>query len=474
MATYRIGISSEFSLDAGVGIGTATPGNGLGDLRVEGTYKTEDLDVLGVSTLSRYAGFAVDKINIDTSRDVTLTGEHSTLGDIVVGLTSTFTVSVGATVDIGTVPSVSIGTHFSPPTGGVEERPEVPVEGIVRFNKDLNTLEFYNGVDWRQFTVSGASGRGLFCGGYYPAVGSPYGLKNIEYINIATQGNSHRFGDLVDAQGLMDAASSSTRMVVSGGYNSSFGSGNVEDIQYVTMASEGNAIDFGNQTNATYGTGACSSSTRALIMGGNRMPTSSPYDDGNDGSNVICYIEIATLGDGTDFGDMSRRRAYPASCGDSVRAVIFGGYANEVGAGGINDMETVNYASKGNGVEFGNLAEAGSTKAKSNSVKAIIGGTSGGSSTYTNVIQSLSIQSLGNAVYFGGRSVGEGIGNACSSQTRMVFAGGRTLAAPSTGHKHIDYVEFASEGNSISFGDLGYLAAEAGGSSDSHGGLGGY
>ena len=126
MATYRIGISSEFSLDAGVGIGTATPGNGLGDLRVDGTYKTEDLDVLGVSTLSRYAGFAADNINI-ASRDVSLTGENQTIGDIVVGVNSTFTVSVGATVDIGTVPSVSIGTHFSPPTGGVEERPEAPV-----------------------------------------------------------------------------------------------------------------------------------------------------------------------------------------------------------------------------------------------------------------------------------------------------------------------------------------------------------
>ena len=86
MATYRIGIGTEFKLDAGVGIGTATPGNGLGDLRVDGTYKTEDLDVLGVSTLSRYAGFAAEKINIDTSRDVTLTGEHQTIGDIDVGV----------------------------------------------------------------------------------------------------------------------------------------------------------------------------------------------------------------------------------------------------------------------------------------------------------------------------------------------------------------------------------------------------
>jgi len=469
MPSYRIGVGSDFVLkNRNIGIGKDNPTR---NLDVAGTTKSKYLDVSGVSTLTSYSGFH----SLEQSGDTTLSADNTAMGDIVVGVGETFTVSSGSTVSVRTFGTISIGTHFSLPTGGVEDRPEVPVEGTVRFNRDLNTLEFYNGVEWRQFTVSGQSGRGLFCGAYHPGLsGTNYGSKSIEYINIATQGNSKSFGDLVDAQGLMDAASSSTRMVISAGYNSSFGGGNVEDIQYVTMASEGNAIDFGNQTNATYGTGACSSSTRALIMGGNRMPASSPYDDGNDGSNVICYIEIATTGNALDFDDMNQRRGYPASCGDRVRAVILGGYATEIGAGGINTMETVNYASKGTGVEFGNLVESGSTKAKSNSVKAIMGGTNGGSGTYTNVIQSLSIQSLGNAVYFGDRIAGEGIGNVCSSQTRLTMAGGRTLAAPSTGHKTIDYVEFASEGSSISFGDLGYLAAEAGGSSDSHGGLGGY
>ena len=115
MATYRIGIGSFNLKDGAVGIGTES--TGLGNLKVEGTYKTTDLDVTGVSTFTRYAGFAADELSI--SRDTSLTGEHLTTGDIVVGVNSTFTVSVGATVDVGTVPSVSIGTHFSPPKGGV-------------------------------------------------------------------------------------------------------------------------------------------------------------------------------------------------------------------------------------------------------------------------------------------------------------------------------------------------------------------
>ena len=41
----------------------------------------------------------------------------------------------------------------SVPNGGTNDRQETPIEGTVRFNTDLNTLEFFNGVEWRQFTI---------------------------------------------------------------------------------------------------------------------------------------------------------------------------------------------------------------------------------------------------------------------------------------------------------------------------------
>ena len=40
---------------------------------------------------------------------------------------------------------VSVTSHFSVPNGGIDERPEIAIEGTVRFNDDLNTLEFFNG-----------------------------------------------------------------------------------------------------------------------------------------------------------------------------------------------------------------------------------------------------------------------------------------------------------------------------------------
>ena len=51
MASYRIGIGSFNLKDGAVGIGTES--TGLGNLKVEGTIKTTDLDV-GISTFTRY------------------------------------------------------------------------------------------------------------------------------------------------------------------------------------------------------------------------------------------------------------------------------------------------------------------------------------------------------------------------------------------------------------------------------------
>ena len=234
MATYRIGIGSFNLKDGAVGIGTES--SGLGNLKVEGTYKTTDLDVTGVSTFTRYAGFAADNIPVNIDR--TLTGEHSTTGDIVVGVNSTFTVSVGATVDVGTGPSVSIGTHFSPPKGDINDRPEVPVEGTVRFNKDLNTLEFYNGVDWRQFTVSGTSGRAVIAHGYR----YPYYPDHYDLINIQTTGNATYFGDLTIKRANQSAAASAVRGICAGGETPTA----VNTIDYVLIATTGNAMDFGD------------------------------------------------------------------------------------------------------------------------------------------------------------------------------------------------------------------------------------
>jgi len=316
MAKIRIGFSSDFVLEnSEVGIGTTNP---TAKLQVVDTLKG-DFNITGVSTLRVYGGFAAQKQNItkgssigfSTTGDGTFTqpneretgflslvGEYNTVSDDIIvdegkifevsttnitGITTLGTQEVYApddsVVSVGTLESVSIQSHFSVPDGGSNDRPDQPTEGMVRFNDDLNTLEFYNGIEWRQFTVSGASGRGVFMGG---SAGS---TNIIDFVNIATLGNAVDFGRL--GSGTMTqggACSSSTRGLYGGGENPSI----TNSIEYITIPSQGNAIDFGDlfETRRRTQESACSSSTRGIWSGGYN-PGLSPAS-----RDTIDYVEI--------------------------------------------------------------------------------------------------------------------------------------------------------------------------------------
>ena len=453
MATYRVGIGSFNLKDGAVGIGTES--SGLGNLKVEGTLKTTDLDVTGVSTFTRYAGFAADDININ-NRDVTLTGEHSTQGDIVVGLNSTFTVSTGATVTVGTVESVSIGTHFSPPIGGVEDRPEVPVEGTVRFNEDLNTLEFYNGVDWRQFTVNGASGRMLMFNGHT----NDSKTSRIYSLQISTLGNATYFGDTSSANLMGSACASKTRGIYARGATPT----RINTIDYVTIASEGNGIDFGDATVTEAGSQSGSSSTRGIFGGG-----SDPAY-----INTIDYIEIATTGNALDFGDLYiKTTGAGTACGNTTRLLFMGGYT-EPSLVEVADIQAVTIASKGNSTKFGDLTKNRAHNGSfSNSVRGVCGGGTDYSNPHVNTIDYVTIASEGNAVNFGSLMTGETgyIGGGASTETRGVWMGGVVDPAKIN---TIQYIEIATTGNAMDFGDLPEQMGYGKQCSDSHGGLGGY
>ena len=88
-----------------------------------------------------------------------------------------------------------------------------------------------------------------------------------------------------------------------GGYD---GGNYVNTIDYITIATTGNATDFGDLTVARYGLAACSSSTRGCFGGG--------YSTTN--VNIIDYITIATTGNATDFRDLTVARHYLAACSD--------------------------------------------------------------------------------------------------------------------------------------------------------------
>ena len=75
-------------------------------------------------------------------------------------------------------------------------------------------------------------------------------------------GNATDFGDLTAARGYLGGCSSSTRGIFAGG--NSPGSGVVNNIEYVTIASPGNSTDFGDLSQVTQDAGACSNAHGGL------------------------------------------------------------------------------------------------------------------------------------------------------------------------------------------------------------------
>jgi len=339
---------------------------------------------------------------------------------------------------------------------------------MVRFNDDLNTLEFYNGIEWRQFTVSGASGRGITGGGFSRLSLGNIPTSRIESFSLVSDGNSLSFGDLTASRYTVSAVASSTRGVFGGGLNPSVSpTFNTDVIDYITIASKGNAISFGShfENRATYG-GGMSSSTRGVFAGAYKYPGGQ--------TSTIDYIEISTLGNALDFGDVSTPRWNTSSCSSPTRGVHIGGYTPiSPNSGSTNIIDFIIFSSKGNTIDFGSLTQKiHSVSSCSNSIRGItMGGTLLGGS-HTNNISFITIASNGNSTDFGSLTEAKINGSTASSNTRGYFAGGRF--SPAVGRYTIEYVSIQSGGNAIDFGDLSIDSELNQGCSDSHGGLGGF
>jgi hypothetical protein len=185
------------------------------------------------------------------------------------------------------------------------------------------------------------STRGIFAGGLDAGSGAESNV--IDYVTIATTGNATDFGDLLTVMSGQCGCASPTRGVFGGGYN---GTSYTNVIQYVTIASTGNATDFGDLSNiGKTNSASCSSSTRGLFAGG----FGSPGYTG--GSSLIDYITIATTGNATNFGNLTNNFYGMAGCSSSTRGLIGGDRRTAYS----NVIEYVTIAATGNATDFGDL-----------------------------------------------------------------------------------------------------------------------
>mgnify|MGYP006872285935 CR=1 FL=1 len=123
---------------------------------------------------------------------------------------------------------------------------EIPT-GAVRYNTDSNKMEVYIGSTWMEGAVSSPNldggARGVYSGGD-PGSGH---TDVIQFLTIPTAGNTIDFGDLTQSRRGCKSCGSRTRGLTMGGAGPVPRS---DTIDVVTMSSTGNATDCGKLVSA--------------------------------------------------------------------------------------------------------------------------------------------------------------------------------------------------------------------------------
>ena len=303
--------------------------------------------------------------------------------------------------------------------------------------------------------MRGGRGRGVFAGMEPKA-------QHIDMIEIATTGNATDFGDVSRAKMATSATASSTRGVVFGGYASPL---YLTDIDYITVPSGGGANEFGDLIHDRGWSAACGDGIRGIVAG--TWP----------GPAAIEYVNIATTGDANEFGELSVRpvgftgsqngHEITGGCGSPTRGIFGGGAFGSPTTTGTNLIQFISIQSGGSSTKFGELNNPSyGVSASSNSIRGLFYGGRAPSPTH-DTIDYITIATEGNATDFGNLLANRRDTAACASSIRGIIAGGK---APSFDNV-IQFVTISSTGNATDFADLTQAQAQMGGFSDVHGGL---
>ena len=196
-----------------------------------------------------------------------------------------------------------------------------------------------------------SSTRGIHMAGTSPTSQTD---ARILYVTIQADGNSIDFGDLINSYNFRygSATGNKTRAIAVGGRQEP-GSSAVNTMQFVTMATTGNAMEFGDLSTTTdANSGTASNGTRAVIAT-NGVPSYT--------GKALDQIRPASGGNSTSFGELSvgRQDGHANSCMNTPTRGFFAGGLTPNGSTGTKVIDYVTFETEGNAVDFGDLNGAG-------------------------------------------------------------------------------------------------------------------
>ena len=330
--------------------------------------------------------------------------------------------------------------------------------GALRFNTVTAQLEYFDGNVYVNITTDSPETNTGGTRGVTAGINeNPQWQEHMDFFNIATTGNGTDFGNLSADIYAVGATASSTRGVVFGGYGGSPHSNASDEIQFVTIASQGNSQDFGNLTVGRNAVCVSGNQTRAVIAGGALQPGT---------SNVIDYVTIASTGNAVDFGDIdiTYSNSTDGGCGNATR-----GISHQRATDLNGTFFHFNIATTGNAAEFSDNINSGNNTLAggSNAVRGLFQG-----GYNVDAISAVTISTLGSAFDFGDQAETRYTAGAAASGTRYVSIGGTKITPSYVMTNTLEYVQIMTTGNAIDFGDLSITGYYITGMSNGHGGLG--
>ena len=303
------------------------------------------------------------------------------------------------------------------------------------------------------------SGRAVRVGGTAPGGSSVY--NTMDYVTISTTSNAIDFGDLTETRTQPSSCASSTRGLIQGGTSIPAIASSTD---YITISSSGGAADFGNLTQAVRAMSQGSSNSIIGVRYGGYGSSVGGAPDTSI-SNVIDFVTFATKGDSASFGSLTSNgtgKGYAIhGCQSTTRGIAYGGANNAA-----KKIEFITFATKGNGQDFGectvNQNDGGALSDSTRGVQV------GAGSPVSNVMEYITMATFGNGTDFGDLVDARGCRGA-SNATRGVMMGGYDGSGQTN---TIDYITIQTTGNAQDFGDLTNATQQMGALSDAHGGLG--